>query len=294
MSDLIQPSAPGSRVPPMPMDHADPYVVTEFDKSARTWGIPNNLFRTMAWQNGLARTEVDYANSFIFDPPRYGNVPRPSGDVLFPQTGLVDRVAKELVINLVSLLNRSRYSVTHHTFIGFTTLCQDLPYGDPAERARRAEEMLFHLVDCTGKPDFENQAYDSGPLYTEPQLLCLRLAEAIQRDPHSVTDEQFAALRAAFRDRAEETVAKGPLGGQPGTGTDGYLDAYVNAMLVELTWCIAHFSGLLNTWFTVLKVMDETDPQQDGTDFVATYNQRVPERIKVRNNNLLGATGWGR
>ncbi|MBH1933854.1 hypothetical protein I5Q34_06020 [Streptomyces sp. AV19] len=299
MSDLIQPSVPGTRVPPMPMGYADPYVATEFDKTARTWSGPNNLFRTMAWHNGLARTEVDYANSFIFDPPRYGSVPRPDGDpVLFPQTGLIDRVTKELVINLVSLLNRSRYSITHHTTIGFTALRDILPGADPAERARRAEEMLLHLVDCNGRPDFEHQGFAGAdgfePLYSEPQLLCLRLAETIQRDPHSVTDEQFAALRTVFRADAEETVAEGPLGGQPGIGTDGYLDAYVNAMLVELTWCIAHFSGLLNTWFTVLRVMDETGSDQDVTDFAAFYNQQVPERIKVRNNNLLGATGWGR
>jgi hypothetical protein len=109
-----------------------------------------------------------------------------------------------------------------------------------------------------------------------------------------VTDQEFAALRRALRTEAEEAIAKGPLAEVIGTGTSAYLDAYVNAMIVELTWCIAHFDGLLNTWFTVLRVMDETDEQRDGIDFVAAYNQQVPERIKVRNNNLLGVTGWGR
>lgn len=295
MSDLILPSAPGSRVPPMPIDRADPNVAAEFDKSVRTWGIPNNLFRTMAWHGGLARTEVDYANSFIFDPPRYGNVPCPDGgSALFPQSGFVDRVTKELVINLVSLLNRSRYSIVHHTVIGFATLCADLPYSGPDERARRAEQMLLHLVDCTGTTDFEHRDDGEEPLYSASQLHCLRLAEAIRSDPHSVTDGQFATVREALRDQAEETVAKGPLAGQPGTGTDDYLDAYTNAMLVELTWCAVHFGGLLNAWFTVLRITDETDPRRDGIDFVARYNREVPERIKVRNNNLLGATGWGR
>lgn len=306
MPDLILPSAPGSRVPPLPPSRADANVLAEYDKTVRTWGIPNNLIRTMAWSPALALTEVDYANSFIFDAPRYGSVPRPDGDwadpaagtVLFPQSGFIDRVTKELVINLVSLLNRSRYSITHHSVIGYATLCRDLPYSDPAERARRAEQLLLQLVDSGGKADYEHQTYDTGtrtvPLYSDSQLLCLRLAHAIHRDPHSVTDQEFAALRRALRTEAEEAIAKGPLAEVIGTGTSAYLDAYVNAMIVELTWCIAHFDGLLNTWFTVLRVMDETDEQRDGIDFVAAYNQQVPERIKVRNNNLLGVTGWGR
>jgi hypothetical protein len=303
MPDLILPSTPGSRVPPLPPSRADARVRAEYDKTVRTWGIPNNLIRTMAWSPALALTEVDYANSFIFDAPRYGSVPQPDGDpaaatVLFPQAGFIDRVTKELVISLVSLLNRSRYSITHHAVIGHSTLCRELPYPDPAERARRAEQMMLQLVDSNGRPDYEHQTYDTGtrtvPLYSDSQLHCLRLAHAIHRDPHSVTDQEFAALRQVLRGEAEEAIAKGPLGDVIGTGTGAYLDAYVNAMIVELTWCIVHFNGLLNTWFTVLRVMDETDAERDGIDFVAAYNQQVPERIKVRNNNLLGATGWGR
>ncbi len=301
MSNLIMPTVPGRRVPPLPLGRADPYLLAEYDKTVRTWGIPSNLMRTMAWLPGLALTEVDYANSFIFDPVRYSSVPQPDGDpaagtVLFPQTGFLDRVTKELVISLVSLLNRCRYSITHHSFIGYTTLCRDLPHADPAERARLAEEMLVHLVDPTGAADYEqrNDPVGGGPLYREMHLHALRLAETIHDDPHAVTDRQFEALREVLRAEAEEAIVKGPLSKSPGTGTAAYLDAYVNAMLVELTWCIVHFDGLLNTWFTVLRVMDETGVEEDGIDFVALYNTQVPERIKVRNNNLLGATGWGR
>ncbi|WP_200301636.1 hypothetical protein [Streptomyces adelaidensis] len=127
-----------------------------------------------------------------------------------------------------------------------------------------------------------------------PQQHCLRLAEAIQRDPHSVTDGQFAELREVLRGVAAENIAKGPLAEVPGTGTEAYLAAWVNAMTVELTWCVVHFDGLLNSWFTVLRVMDETGAEDElGGDFVAAYNAEVPDRIKVRNNNLLGPTGWG-
>ena len=64
-------------------------------------------------------------------------------------------------------------------------------------------------------------------------------------------------------------------------------------MLVELSWCICHFNGLLNNWFTVLRVMDETDAVRDEIDFVTVYNTVLPDSIKARNNSLLGSDGWG-
>src|SRR6185503_19935975 len=96
----------GPRVAPLPPSAVSPYVVAEYDKSVRTWGIPNNLIKTMACLPQLALTEVDYANSFIFDEGTLIHWPRPgaserSETVLFPSAGFVDRVTKELLINLV-------------------------------------------------------------------------------------------------------------------------------------------------------------------------------------------------
>ncbi|MCF8707309.1 hypothetical protein [Rhizorhapis sp. SPR117] len=87
-----------------------------------------------------------------------------------------------------------------------------------------------------------------------------------------------------------------------GPRDNSYVDAYVDAMFVELTWNICHFSGLLNNWFTLLKLHDEMGRPADASaewddvyfpDFVAAYNSTVPDSIKVRNNNLLGGDGFG-
>ncbi|WP_412543712.1 hypothetical protein R8Z50_14850 [Longispora sp. K20-0274] len=282
-SDLRPPQGV-PRVPPLAAEHADGYVRAAYDLAAHTWGIPNNLVRTMGWLPALATTEVAYANAFIFDDgplARWPSPADPARQTLLPYAGFVDRVTKELLINLVSLLNRSRYSITHHTVIGFATLTA---HGEPAE------EMLLHLVDSTGKPDFEAHAAH----YRDLHLHALRFALAARTDPHAVTDEQFAALRAVLRDEAKGRIAGGPLAGEPGTATEEYLDTWVNGALVELTWLVLHFDGLLNRWFTLLRVPDETSVAADGIDFVAHYNATVPERLKVRNNNLLGPTGWGR
>lgn len=290
----------GPRVRPLGRNQVNDYVRTEYDKSIHTWGIPNNLIRTMACLPQLGLTEVDYANAFIFDENVYIPWPRPGGSdpkdtVLFPAAGFVDRLTKELVINLVSLLNRSRYSITHHSMIGFLTLTAGAPGDDEATRKRWAEAMLLNLVNSNGEADYRGQQLDGEALYDDYQLACLKLAETLRVDAHAVTDAQLKALRSLMAERARAKIAAGPLAAQFGSAgpSDAYVNAYVDGMMVELTWCIVHFAGLLNAWFTVLKICDEQDEQADGINFVSAYNATVPESIIVRNNNLLGSDGWG-
>lgn len=300
MTDLTIPKD-GPRVAPRLPEQVNADMLAEYDKTVRTWGIPNNLMRTMACQPRLGLTEVDYANSFIFDEGSYVTIPRPGSHqagetVLFPAAGFIDRVTKELALSIVSLLNRSRYSITHHSVIATLTL-SGLVAGDTAEaKAKRAEALLLRLLDGNGNLTFENQSYEGGPLYSDLQLAVLRLAVKINADAHSVTDAEIDELRSLLRADAVDQIGSGPLASQfdGGNPDDAYLDAYVDAMLVELTWCICHFSGLLNRWFTVLRVRDEHFAVgDDGNSFVDNYNAVIPESIKVRNNQLLGSDGWG-
>lgn len=291
---LVMPKT-GPRIPPLQKPSVSPYVRAEYDKSMHTWGIPNNLIKTMAWLPNLALTEVAYANSFIFDVGTYGSWPDPEDirkNVTYPLAGFIDRVTKELVINTVSLLNRSRYSITHHTVIGYNTLSAELPLNDATDRSAMAEAMLLHLVNERGDPDFEDKKTNKNePLYTPFQILALRFALAIHRDAHSASDELFAALASEAMKIAQLQIKSGPVAAYG--GAEKYVQSYVRSMLVELAWCICHFNGLLNSWFTVLRVMDEVDVNTDEIDFVGTYNKVVPESIKVRNNAILGNSGWG-
>jgi len=292
----------GPRVQPKTPDQVSVYTRAEYDKAAETWGIPNNLSRTMGCHPQLSLTEVDYANSFIFQTNIFAGIPRPgaapdSGEsVLFPSAGFVDRVTKELVITLVSLLNRSRFSITHHSVIGFGTLSALVSGATQQARSARAEQMLLRLVDENGYSTFEQQVYENQPLYTPIQVLALRLAEKMNRDAHSVTDDEVRELRSLMAAEARRSISHGPLavqfgGSEPDTA---YIEAFVDGMLVELTWCIAHFSGLLNRWFTVLKVRDEDFAVNDkNQSFIDIYNATVPQSIRARNNAILGPTGWG-
>ena len=285
MTNLIVPKD-GPRVAPLGRHRVNAYVRAEYDKSIHTWGIPNNLIRTMSCLPALGLTEVDYANSFIFDEGEYIQWPDPENPermILFPRSGFVDRVTKELCINLVSLMNRSRYSITHHTVIGWNTLTSTI--SEP-----QSEQMLLHLVDDDGTPAFAHR----NDLFNSYQLCALELSEKLQKSAHSITNTEFDKLRVLCTEQAKLQIDHSViLKSIPESKTDAYLKAYVDAMLVELTWCIVHFSGLLNNWFTVMKVMDETDPDRDGLNFVAIYNEIVPESIKIRNNKILGSEGWG-
>ena len=76
MTDLIMPTD-GPRICPRTPEQVNANVRAELDKATDTWGIPNNLARTMACHPRLAQTEIDYVNSFIFDENEFGEIPRP-------------------------------------------------------------------------------------------------------------------------------------------------------------------------------------------------------------------------
>lgn len=299
-AQLIVP-ADGPRVAPRRPEQVSAFVRAEFDKAMETWGIHNNLVRTLGCHPQLALTEVDYANAFIFEKNTFAEIPKPGAEesgevVLFPSSGFVDRVTKELVISLVSLKNRARYSITHHTVISFGVLSELVEGDSPKAKAERAEEMLLGLTDEFGQESFRGRTFNGAPLYSDLQLAALELALKVNRNPHAVEDSEFDALRDLMRADAQSQIAGGPLAAQFGKqGPDDiYLETFVDGMLVELTWCIVHFSGLLNRWFTLLKMRDEEFAvTPEGQTFIDVYNAAVPDSIKRRNNALLGPSGWG-
>ena len=123
---------PWTRIRPLQRDEIDPYTEAGMTKGEITWGhFRNNLGKVMAYLPRMVQTEVEYCNTFIFDPPTF------RGDV--QEAGFNDRLLKELVISRVSLYNRSRYSVTHHAFIGWATW-------DGAGRAAEAVVQLQHAA----------------------------------------------------------------------------------------------------------------------------------------------------
>lgn len=242
-----------TRVRPLQRDEVDPYTEAGMVAGELTWGrFRNNLGRVMAYCPGLMQTEVEYCNKFIFDPPTFrGNV---------QEAGFNDRFLRELVISKTSLINRSRYSVTHHAFIGMK-LFSDAGRGDEGHR------KYIHLHEHDRHPD----------VYTEIERVVLDYTAKVTSDAHTVTDEEFNHLREvlAADSRMEERLAR---------LSEAQLKRHVDARIVELTWLCGHFC-LLNRWFTVLQVPDEGTKDEDN--FLAAYESIVPEDIRRRNEQVL-------
>ena len=172
--------------------------------------------------------EVEYANSFMFDPVTF------VGDL--QTAGFNDRFLKELVISQTSLLNRSHYAVTHHSWSG--RHCS-MTRG----AARRDTKNSCLLDEHENHPD----------VYTERERVVLDYTAKVNRDAHTVTDQDFADLRKVLEAHNRTDARLNELG-------DAAMARHVDSQIVELTWLIGHF-GLLNRWFTVLQVPDRGTPR---------------------------------
>ncbi len=250
-TDISQ--GPWTRIRPLQHDEIDPYTEAGMAAGDLTWGhFRNNLTKVMAHTPRLLQTEVEYCNTFIFDAETF------RGDV--QEAGFNDRFIKELVISRTSLQNRSRYSVTHHSFIG-AKLFTD------AGRREEGHMKLLHLHEHHLHPE----------VYTERERAILNYTVKVTTDAHLVTDEEFQNLRHVLRlhNRGNPRVKK---------LSDEEMDRHIDSQIVELTWLIGHFC-LLNRWFTVLQVPDEGPEDEDN--FTAAYEQYVPEDIRIRNEKVL-------
>ena len=245
---------PWTRIRPLQRDELDPYTEAGMVTAELTWGrFRNNLARVIAYCPALMQTEVQYCNTFIFDPPAF------RGDV--QESGFNSRFLKELVVSKTSLINRSRYSITHHSFIGMKLFTD-------AGRREEGHRKLLHLHEHEEHPN----------VYTELERTVLDYTAKVTRDAHTVTDQDFERLRNALADdlRKDQRLA-----GMPAV----QFDRHVDARIVELTWLCGHFC-LLNRWFTALQVPDEGP--QDEDNFGAAYEAVVPEDIRKRNEEILG------
>lgn len=244
-----------TRVRPLQRDELDPYTHAGMVAGELTWGnFKNNLCKVMAYLPKMLQTEIEYCNSFIFDPPTF------RGEV--QEAGFNDRFIKELVISKTSLINRSRYSITHHSFIGMLLF-------KTADREDEGHQKLLHLHEHQKHPI----------VYTERERTVLDFTANLTRDAHLVSNEQFEQLRDVLRNhtlRSNDRIA--------GMKKDDQ-DRFIDSQIVELTWLCGHFC-LLNRFFTVLEVPDE-GPDDEDNFLEDAYVKVVPENIRKRNEDVL-------
>jgi alkylhydroperoxidase family enzyme len=246
---------PWTRIRPLQIDEVDDKTAVAMKAGELTWGhFPNNLIKVIAYCPRLAHTEVEYTNSFTFDPVTL------VGDLQI--AGFNDRFLKELVISRTSLINRARYSITHHSFIGMKLFTD-------ANRRAEGHAKLLHLHEHEKHPD----------VYTRRERVVLDYTAKVTRDAHQVTDQEFAELRSTLTAHNRVDARLKQL-------DEPKMARHVDTQIVELTWLIGQFC-LLNRWFTVLQVPDEGP--QDEANFQAAYEQMVPQDIRDPNAKILGS-----
>lgn len=244
---------PWTRIRPLQIEEVDDYTAAGLKQAELTWGhFPNNLAKVVAYCPRLIQTLVEYANTFLFDPETF------MGDRQV--AGFNDRFIRELIIVRTSIVNRSRYSLTHHSFIGMNLYTA-------AGRRDEALQKFLRLHEHEKHPG----------VYTERERVILDYAVKVAKDAHTVTDEEFQHLRDVLRmhNTKDERLAR--LSGE-------LMGRHIDTQIVELTWLIGHFC-LLNRWFSVLQVPDEGP--DDEANFLAAYEQVVPEDIRERNEEVL-------
>jgi alkylhydroperoxidase family enzyme len=258
---------PWTRIRPLQIDEVDDYTASAYEQAILTWGhSPNNLIKVMGHCPSLTITEVPYANAFIFDIDVFNNGKQ--------FAGFLERPLKELLISRTSLYNRSRYSVTHHSYIGYALF----------KRLGREEEGFRKLLHL-------HMHESHRELYTARENACLDYAVKVARDPHEVSDDEFNCLKHVLREHNTGKAAADDMTdfdrqfiAKWAAYTPPQHDALVDSQIVEMTWLIGHFC-LLNRWFTALQVPDEGP--QDEANFQAGYEANVPAEIRERNEAIL-------
>ena len=134
------------------------------------------------------------------------------------------------MISRTSLINRARYSVTHHSVIGLSLF---------ADAGRRDEAIpkYLHLHEHEKHPE----------AYAERERVVLDYTAKVTKDAHLVTDQEFQELRRVL---TEHNLKDDQLKNL----TTEEMSRHVDAQIVELTWLIGHFC-LLNRWFTALQYL---------------------------------------
>ncbi len=244
---------PWTRIRPLQRDELDLYTEAGMTDGEITWGhFPNNLCKVMAHLPKMVQHEIEYCNTFIFDPPTF------RGDV--QEAGFNDRCLRELVISRVALANRCRYSVTHHAFLGKATF-------EAEGRLDEVHDKYIHLHEHDKHPE----------TYTERERVVLDYTVNVNKDAHLVTDAQYADLRRVLREN-------NMLDARLKAFSDDQMERHLDSQVVELTWLMCHYSGL-NRFLTALQTPDEgPDDEQDFTAFAAT---QVPDDVRKRNEDLL-------
>ena len=223
------------------------FGITQGGESMAAWGwgrgvhFPGSLVNALQYLPDAGREEAFYSLALMFNEDQTRN-----GALV---GGFVDRVLKELLIQKVYRLNRSRYGLEHHTILAYNECLRKYSGGSFRRpemtdvEARHATERA--LTECTDKLLYLHEADKHSEKYSPLELAAFAWTDAVILRPHEAYRLE-RALRQALKDQDEAEIASGTrwLDMTGGVTHDVALKRLGDHQIAELGMFVPHIDGI--------------------------------------------------
>ena len=257
------------------------FGITQGGQSLAAWGwgrgahLPGSLVSALQYLPDAGREEAMYSLALMFNEDQTRN------GVLV--AGFVDRVIKELLVQKIYRLSRSRYGLEHHTVFAYDEFLRRYNgggYRRPGMSdadARRATERA--LTECTEKLLYLHEANKHTEKYSPVELAAFAWTDVVILRPHEAYRLE-PALRQALKSQDEAEIAAGTrwLDMAGGVTRGDAINRLLDHQIAELATFVSHMDGIGRA-MTMMKLEVE-EPVQIIRGRVGPSGGIVPELDK--------------
>jgi hypothetical protein len=257
------------------------FGITKGGQSLAAWGWgrgahqPGSLVHALQYLPDAGREEAFYSLALMFNEDQTRN------GVLV--AGFVDRVLKELLVQKVYRLSRSRYGLEHHTVFAYDEFLRRYSGGGYRQPgisdadARRATERA--LTECTEKLLYLHEANKHPEKYSPVELAAFAWVDSVILRPHEAYRLE-PALRQALKNQDEAEIAAGArwLDMAGGVTRDDAINRLLDHQIAELAMFVSHMDGIGRA-MTMMQLEVE-EPVQIIRGRVGTSGGIIPELDK--------------
>jgi alkylhydroperoxidase family enzyme len=223
------------------------FGITKGGQSLAAWGWgrgahqPGSLVHALQYLPDAGREEAFYSLALMFNEDQTRN------GVLV--AGFVDRVLKELLVQKVYRLSRSRYGLEHHTVFAYDEFLRRYSGGGYRQPgisdadARRATERA--LTECTEKLLYLHEANKHPEKYSPVELAAFAWVDSVILRPHEAYRLE-PALRQALKNQDQAEIAAGTrwLDMAGGVSRDDAINRLLDHQIAELAMFVSHMDGI--------------------------------------------------
>ena len=222
------------------------FGITQGGQSLAAWGwgrgahLPGSLVSALEYLPDAGHEEALYSLALMFNEDQTRN------GVLV--AGFVDRVLKELLVQKVYRLSRSRYGLEHHTVFTYGEFLRRYSgggYRRPGMSDADARRSERALKECTEKLLYLHEANKHPEKYSPVELAAFAWVDAVILKPHEAYRLE-PALRQALKNQDEAEIAAGTRWlDMAGDVTRGdAINRLLDHQIAELAMFVAHMDGI--------------------------------------------------